>query len=523
MTVKVALLGCGYWGKNVARSLAKVDSLIAIADEDQDRAKEFAVMHGCEALTIAEVMESDDIDAVAIATPAATHYDLARRALEANKHVFVEKPIALRTEHAAILNRLAKETGKVLMVGHLLQYHSGFLRLLDLVRGGEIGRLQYLYSNRLNFGKIRREEDVLWSFAPHDISMILALAGEEPSKIDTHGSFVLHGRIADTTTTHLAFPSGLQGHIFVSWLHPFKEQKLVVIGEKGMAVFDDRQPLGQKLAVYRAAVDWHDGAPVAPKIEPEYEDLPETEPLVNEMQHFVECCETGATPRTDGAEAERVLKVLNQATAQLLGADNTAQAPAPQAPVTRDGVHPTAVVDDGATIGERTKIWHFSHIMGNTSIGADCSLGQNVVAGPNVTIGNGVRIQNNVSVYDGVTIEDDVFCGPSMVFTNVLNPRAFVSRKDEFAPTLVKKGAALGANCTVVCGSTVGSYAFVAAGAVITKDVPDYALMMGVPAKQAGWVSREGEVLGDDLKCPRTGEQYVETDGVLTPLNEGAK
>lgn len=517
MTIKVALLGCGYWGKNIARTLSKSGHLAAIADYDPAVAETFAQTYECEALTIEEVLASEDINAVAIATPASTHFAIAKSALEAGKHVFVEKPLALQLEHAKELETISRKMGRTLMVGHLLQYHPGFLKVAEMAKSGELGRLQYVYSNRLNFGKIRREEDVLWSFAPHDISMILALAGEEPEEVSAVGSFVLHGRIADTTTTHLKFSSGLAAHVFVSWLHPFKEQKLVVIGDKGMVVFDDREPLETKVAVYRGAeVNWQDGVPSAPKVEPEYEQLPETEPLANEMQHFIDCCVSGETPRTDAAEGQRVLSVLNQAADQLLGS-NSAKSEVPNQ-IGHPGVHATAIVDPGVKIGDGTKIWHFSHVLSNSSVGSGCSLGQNVVVGPNVQIGNGVKIQNNVSVYDGVTLEDDVFCGPSMVFTNVTNPRAFVSRKDEFAPTLVKRGASLGANCTVVCGSTVGEYAFVAAGAVVTKDVPDYALMIGVPARRSGWVSREGEILGEDLVCPRTGERYTELDGGLRPI-----
>jgi len=182
-------------------------------------------------------------------------------------------------------------------------------------------------------------------------------------------------------------------------------------------------------------------------------------------------------------------------------------------------VHPTAVVDDGVTIGEGSKIWHFSHILGNTTIGRNCVISQNVMAGPSVTMGDGCKVQNNVSLYKGVTLEDEVFCGPSCVFTNVLTPRAFVERKDEFGPTLVKRGATIGANATVVCGHTIGAYAMIGAGAVVTKDVPDYALVVGNPAHQMGWVSRTGERLGPDLICPRTGERYVERDGRLSPLS----
>ena len=174
-------------------------------------------------------------------------------------------------------------------------------------------------------------------------------------------------------------------------------------------------------------------------------------------------------------------------------------------------IHATAVVDPGAEIGDGTVIWHFSHVLAGTRIGADCVLGQNVMAGPDVIIGNGVKVQNNVSIYKDVTIEDDVFLGPSCVFTNVLTPRAFIDRKAEFAPTLVRRGASIGANATIVCGVTIGCYAMVGAGAVVTKDIADHALVVGNPAKPIGWVSRAGDRLGADLVCSRTGERYQKT------------
>ena len=182
-------------------------------------------------------------------------------------------------------------------------------------------------------------------------------------------------------------------------------------------------------------------------------------------------------------------------------------------------IHPTAIVDKGAELGPGTRVWHFAHVLPGTRIGARCVLAQNCMVGPDVVVGDGCKIQNNVSIYRGVTLEDDVFCGPSMVFTNVLTPRAFVERKDEFLPTLVRKGATIGANATVVCGVTIGRYAMVGAGAVVTRDVPDHALVLGNPARRRGWVSRTGEVLGPDLVCPRTGERYRVTDaGLEGPL-----
>lgn len=187
-------------------------------------------------------------------------------------------------------------------------------------------------------------------------------------------------------------------------------------------------------------------------------------------------------------------------------------------------IHPTAIVDDGATIGDGTRIWHWVHVSGGAVIGRDCSLGQNVFVGNKVTIGDNVKIQNNVSVYDNVTLEDDVFCGPSMVFTNVYNPRSHVSRKSEYRDTLVKRGATLGANCTIVCGATIGEFAFIGAGSVINRDVPAYALMVGVPAVRIGWMSANGERLklpaegNGEATCPATGQRYVLENSVCRAI-----
>ncbi len=182
--------------------------------------------------------------------------------------------------------------------------------------------------------------------------------------------------------------------------------------------------------------------------------------------------------------------------------------------------HESAYVDDGCKIGDGTKIWHFSHILSGTTIGENCSFGQNVMVGPDVSIGDNCKIQNNVSIYKGVTLEQGVFCGPSCVFTNVLTPRSEVERKDEFASTLVKQGVTIGANATIVCGHTLGRYCTVGAGAVITKDVPDHALMVGVPARRVGWVSRSGDLMKDDLVCPRTNERYRETETGLVLIED---
>ncbi len=512
---RVAVIGCGYWGKNLVRNFHGLGVLAAISDPDPGTASAMAAQFDVSSLNSDELLSDENITAVAIAAPAELHYRLVCNALDANKHVFVEKPLALELAQAEELCERADSAGLTLMVGHLLQYHPAFLKLLEMVRQGQLGRLQYLYSNRLNLGKVRREEDILWSFAPHDISMILTLVGDEPEYVTAIGAAYLHKRIADVTTTHLFFAGGQQAHIHVSWLHPFKEQKLVVVGDRAMAVFDDGQPWPAKLQVYPHQIDWIDGRPQPTKADPVPVLVEEAEPLECECRHFIDCVSTGARPRTDGAEGLRVLRVL-QATQRSIndGQAQTLVASGARPKIQRqhDGVtiHESAYVDEPVEIGQGTRIWHFSHVLAGSRIGQNCILGQNVMVGPDVTIGNDCKFQNNVSVYPGVTIEDGVFCGPSCVFTNVINPRAEIERKNEFLPTLVKRGATIGANATVVCGNTLGEYCFIAAGAVVANDVPAYALMVGTPARRIGWMSRAGVRLGSDLVCSVEGARYRE-------------
>lgn len=236
---RIALVGAGVWGQNLARTFSQLGVLHAVCDTDEASARATAAAFNTEARAFGNVLADPTISAVAVASPASSHAEVTEAVLRSGKHAFVEKPLSLEPSDAYGLTKLADEQGLTLMVGHLLQYHSGFTKLKELSDAGTLGRLQYVYSTRLNLGRFRREENILWSFAPHDISMILALAREEPNEVSAVGSFVLHPTIADVTMTHLGFPGGLRGHIFVSWLHPHKEQRLVVIGSEGMAVFDD--------------------------------------------------------------------------------------------------------------------------------------------------------------------------------------------------------------------------------------------------------------------------------------------
>ena len=523
---RVAVCGAGYWGKNLVRNFHQLGALRAICDESpaalaclQEHYPEVPT-----SLAYSDILQAREIQAVAIATPAETHYPLAQAALRAGKDVLVEKPLCLEEHQAAELVTLAAKRERILMVGHLLRYHPALVQLQELVETGELGRVYYIYSNRLNLGKIRREENILWSFAPHDISAILALVGEMPQTIVCRGGNYLDANIADVTVSMLEFSSGLRAHIFVSWLHPYKDQRLIVVGDKKMAVFNDTAPLDEKLLLYSHHIEWRNHVPVPQKATAVAVDVAATEPLRLECQHFLHCIQSRSKPLTDGEEGWQVLRVLKACQHALergaaVALDGTDVAPA------RYDAHPMAVVDQPCEIGAGTKIWHFSHIMGGARIGKNCVLGQNVHIAPDVIIGDNVKIQNNVSLFTGVELEDNVFCGPSCVFTNVTNPRSEISRRHLYERTLVRRGATLGANATIICGATIGRYAFIGAGATVRGDVPDYALMLGVPAVRKGWMGRHGHGLRTSsadgvMVCPESGWRYREVEpGVLRCLD----
>ncbi len=537
----LALVGVGYWGKNLARNFHALGALHTICEHNptllaanRDRYPDVRMVND-----YSKVLADSQITSIAIAAPAIQHYTLAKQALIAGKDVYVEKPLCMTVREAEELTRLAQEQARILMVGHILHYHPCVQKLLEMVGKGELGKVQYIVSNRLNLGSIRTEENALWNFAPHDVSLILALCGHRlPDEVRCVGSECVSKGVADVSLTTLRFAPDIRAHIYVSWLNPFKEQRLVVVGSQGLALFDDTKPWKDKLLVYRNHVRWTEGR--IPHINPDelhQVEVEEKEPLREECLHFLTCCRDRTTPLTDGAEGLRVMRVL-EAAQKSMDAEGEGRNPwqhvdsheMTEGPL----IHPTAVVDAGAKIGAGARVWHFSHIMDGAEVGPDCNIGQNVVVSPGVKLGRCVKVQNNVSLYTGVVCEDEVFIGPSAVFTNVINPRSAISRKDEYQLTQVRTGATIGANATIMCGLELGAHCFIGAGAVVTKDVKPYALVYGNPAKQVGWMSAYGHrldlpvALADgamrEASCPGSGEVYRLEGDCLSSLlrNEGA-
>lgn len=320
---RIAAIGLGHWGKNLVRNLHGLGVLAAMHDADPKTrarlASEYPDVPAVE--TLDEIFGDEVISSVAIATPAATHGALVDRALDAGKHLFVEKPLCLDVAEAERLSAKASELGRVLMVGHLLLYHPAFRALQAAVAAGRLGKLRYIYSNRASLGKIRREENALWSFAPHDISMILALTGRVPDRVVANGGSYLSSDVADTTLSYLDFGEGLQAHVFVSWLHPYKEQRLVVVGDEAMAVFNDVAADSEKLLVYPHKAGWDGNVPLVSKAEAEPLPYEAGEPLRIECEAFVAAVRDGMPPPSDAEEGIRVLKVLDACQRALTGGE----------------------------------------------------------------------------------------------------------------------------------------------------------------------------------------------------------
>jgi predicted dehydrogenase len=321
--VRLAVVGLGYWGPNLARNIDAISGarLVWCCDADPTTGARFQSSFRSTRFTnsLDDLLEDDDLDGVLLATPVPTHAELALRVLHAGKHCFVEKPLAQSLADAERVVAAARSAGRVLMVGHLLEYHPGVRRLAEVVGSGELGTVHYIYTNRLNLGQLRADENALWSLGAHDVSVVLALAGEEPYELDARGECYMRAGIEDVVFAYLRFPSGITAHLHLSWLDPHKERRLTVVGSRRMATFDDME-LERKLTIYDKGFDesadsWGEyitrsGDTTSPRIA-------NAEPLRLECEHFVECISSGATPRTDGESGLRVVRVLEGLQAAL--------------------------------------------------------------------------------------------------------------------------------------------------------------------------------------------------------------
>jgi UDP-2-acetamido-3-amino-2,3-dideoxy-glucuronate N-acetyltransferase len=481
-TPRVAVFGAGNWGQNHVRVFYRLGALAAVVEPDAGRRAEMAAQYSGIPFNDdpGPVLADPAVDAVVIATPAPTHYALAREALLAGKDVLVEKPMALSVREAQTLVATAAECTRVLMVGHILLYKPAVQKLITCVREGLIGELRCVEMRRRKLGRVRWEENVLWSFAPHDLAVLLHLVGEAPARVEAAGLAALQPGIEDDMRLNLSFASGVRAHLHLSWLWPEDERQTVVIGSNGALRYDEHE---DKLWLYDKGIKsdltaWDRGRREIPV---EREDAGDA--LEAQAQHFLDCVQKRSAPLTGGRTGLEVVRVLVRAGDK------------------KDYfVHESAYINEPVKIGAGTKIWHFCHVMAEAEIGANCTLGQNVFVGRNVKIGNNVKIQNNVSVYEGVTLEDDVFIGPSVVFTNVKTPRSAFPRNtsQDYIPTLVRRGASIGANATIVCGVTIGRHALIGAGAVVTKNVPDHAVVYGNPARVQGWTCQCGSLVDKD-------------------------
>jgi predicted dehydrogenase len=318
MKHRIAVLGCGYWGANHIRTLKSLGALAAVSDANPDRSAGFAAEHGVEAVAPEALASHPGIDGVVIALPPQFHSETAIRLMRGGKDVLVEKPIALSVADAEASVAESVALGRVFMTGHVLRFHPAFERLQKLVADGELGEVRYMHSHRLGLGKFHTENDALWDLAPHDISMILALAGKDPIEIHGEGAAILD-ELSDFAHLHLLFPGGLRSHLFASRLNPYRERRLAVVGLEAMAVFDDVEPPERKLALYRHKI-WHDNGQWAyTQLEPTYVPIENGQPLTRELQHFLQCMTTRETPRTSGAEGIMALKILTAGTVRRGG------------------------------------------------------------------------------------------------------------------------------------------------------------------------------------------------------------
>lgn len=523
--MNLAVVGGGYWGRNLIREFYALNVLKIICDID-DSTFEFYREKYPEVIVTkdwAMVLQDSNINSVCISIPEIYHYEYAKSAILAGKDVFLEKPMCLTVAEAEDLHRIVTASDRILMVGLVFNYHPAFVKMRHLVKTGLIGKIQHVMSNRTAFGVYKPETGLIWDLGVHDVSFISSLLDDyKPDVVSCQkaGHLVNHNNQDSIRMTMYYEKLDVYAEIYVSRLHPVPDKRIIIIGTDGIFVFDlndkqlllfeSRQNINKAIST-RTLFD---------NVEPQNIPYDTTSALECECRTFIECCRTRTQPITDSMESLRVIKILtqfeNSGTKYSVNMNDVY-------------INPTAMVQSGAKIGSGTKIWHWCHIM-QAIIGKDCNIGQCCFIESGVQLGNRVRVKNNISLYDGVVCEDDVFLGPSCVFTNDLFPRnRSICPPKAIRQTYIETGASIGANATIVCGNRLGKYCLIGAGSVVIHDVKPYALMVGNPARQIGWVSKFGTKLKLPLKTElgesitlydnETGETYLLENNVLTTID----
>lgn len=315
---KIALLGCGMWGRNIARNLSRLNVLAAVCDADRDRASNFATQFDSQEMTFEAILSDPSIDGIMLATNANTHKELATQALAQGKHVYIEKPMALTLADAKAIETAAITANKGVMIGHLIRYHPAFISLLEQIQSGAIGKVKHIQANRLAMGRIRNSESVLFDLCPHDLSLILAIAGTQPSQVICHGVSHITPGVVDILSTGLGFENGISAHMQTSWLSPYKEHRLTVTGETGSLVFDDTKPWQEKLTLFQDEITQSGTLFLIERASPLTLPISESEPLRDEMQAFINLIDHDVTPPTHAQEGVCVQQVLEEMQSQLI-------------------------------------------------------------------------------------------------------------------------------------------------------------------------------------------------------------
>ncbi len=534
--LKIAVIGCGSWGKKLFTAFYEVGFFPVICDVDEKKLNWYENHYpNLQTYHTAEkVLIDPSIEAVAIASPFENHFEFARKALLAGKHVYFERPLMVTADQREELGLLSREQKRVLTVAGVLKHYPVFSLLQEIVAKGELGNLKYIYASRLSAGEIGEDENILWSFSPHDVAMILGLSGELPEFVAATGANYFHKKIADLTTSYMKFPSGLRAHLFVSWLHPENNNKLVVVGDKKMAVFQDKKNSCQKLYIYPHQISWEHEMHVPQKAKAEIINIYQDELICEDIERFVSSVkeQRGAVNLDD--EGEQVMEILNAGQLSInqngdkvfLGAGRQFGIMSMPLPII-DAMQQGKMLADGVTLLDEEQTGDMDHeiICDEELVICNDTTGSFLPFYRLTKDGKGCKIRNNLSIIEDLLLESEfeyedqnLKWFQSSVFLNQ-------DRNDE-RQTVVKKGVTLGAGCTIARGTTIGEYAYIGAGAVVVNDVPPHALVVGSPAKIKGWVCRCGNRLRfsrDDKSCCSSCcfRYIVEEDDILFVTGAG--